>query len=81
MLHALYTLGCFSLVAFTVQIETVNGNVVSHRLVSLDTLFSPVNELIGICFSTLGMLIPLIILIDRGFNYLVSRPTGIRALT
>ncbi|CAL8084442.1 unnamed protein product [Calicophoron daubneyi] len=57
-----------SLVSFTMQIETAGGDISDHRMISLDNLFNPLSDILGICFSTLGLLVPVLLLIDYGFN-------------
>ncbi|TPP56466.1 hypothetical protein FGIG_11863 [Fasciola gigantica] len=58
----------YSLVAFTIQVERIGGGLSTSRMVSLDTLVSPFSEVLGICFTTLGFLIPLLLFVDCAFN-------------
>ncbi|VDP76332.1 unnamed protein product [Echinostoma caproni] len=57
-----------SLVAFTIQVETVGGGLSTSRMISLDTVVNPFSEVLGICFATMGFLIPLLLLVDYAFS-------------
>ncbi|TGZ60281.1 hypothetical protein CRM22_008616 [Opisthorchis felineus] len=56
------------LVSFTIQLEADSNYLMTHQVTSLDTVLNPFGEILGICFAFLGILIPLLLLIDYGFN-------------
>ncbi|KAH8877690.1 Acid sensing ion channel 4 pituitary [Schistosoma japonicum] len=57
-----------SLVAFTVQIETMGTGVSMTQLTPINKIFNPFDEIMGICFGTLSLLIPLYLIVDYFFT-------------
>ncbi|KAK4472049.1 hypothetical protein MN116_005423 [Schistosoma mekongi] len=57
-----------SLVAFTVQIEKMGTGVSMTQLTPINKIFNPFDEIIGICFGTLSLLIPLYLIVDYFFT-------------
>ncbi|CAH8846813.1 unnamed protein product [Trichobilharzia szidati] len=57
-----------SLVTFTVQIESTNAGFSMTQFTPMNKLFSPFGEIMGICFGTLSLLIPLYLLVDYFFT-------------
>ncbi|CAH8515087.1 unnamed protein product [Schistosoma mattheei] len=57
-----------SLVAFTVQFETIGNDISMTQLTPMDKIFNPFGEIMGICFGTLSLLIPLYLVVDYFFT-------------
>ncbi|CAH8494534.1 unnamed protein product [Schistosoma turkestanicum] len=57
-----------SLVAFTVQFETIGNDISMTHLTPMHKIFNPFGEIMGICFGTLSLLIPLYLIVDYFFT-------------
>uniref|UniRef100_A0A5K4EVP9 Acid sensing ion channel 4, pituitary, putative n=1 Tax=Schistosoma mansoni TaxID=6183 RepID=A0A5K4EVP9_SCHMA len=57
-----------NLVAFTVQFEIIGNDISMTQLTPMDKLFNPFGEIMGICFGTLSLLIPLYLIVDYFFT-------------
>ncbi|CAH8520385.1 unnamed protein product [Heterobilharzia americana] len=57
-----------NLVTFTIQIEKMEMGISMTQLTPMYKIFSPFGEIMGICFGTLSLLIPICLTVDYCFS-------------